>query len=226
MSNFYEIIQECRLELNYKPASTFAGLTKNDDLKLMNVINRVNKTIVLSDSYWFRQKKTTLNADTSIEYTLLFNGQIIDIMQGTEHYYYEPDYTKFYDGTVGSQRYGFYSGKLLLPSYSTTTTITIYYITNNPAADSTGVTEKNMMELETDISIIPELYRNNILVYGSCAAFKAMPSNDKYKHWTVQYNIALAKMRSNCLNSIGQMPHIPMLENRPTVSPDSFRHIL
>lgn len=208
--NYFEIINKCLIELNYKPVTAFAKLTKNDYIRLKNVINRLNSDVVTSEPYWFRQKKTTITVDSDTEYDLTFDGKITDVFEDDTRYIFDNDYTHFYNDSGSGTTYGFYGGKLLFTPVTTSKTVTIYYVTNNPATDSTGVTEKDEMALETDLSIIPERYRESILINGSCMKFKGLVTHPKYQHWSNEYAKALSNMKAECLNTQEDKPKIVM----------------
>ena len=108
--SYLTIINDCLTELNFKTITSFSS-SKVDQLKLRNTVNRLNKQIVLSENYHFRQKKTTLVIDDSIEYTNPATGKILYICDGSTEYRYEPDYTKIYNGTSSALVYSFYGGK-------------------------------------------------------------------------------------------------------------------
>uniref|UniRef100_UPI004026B1F6 hypothetical protein n=1 Tax=Candidatus Scatousia sp. TaxID=3085663 RepID=UPI004026B1F6 len=56
--NYFELINKCLVELNYKQVFTFSELTKNEHLKLKNIINILNTEICNSEKWNFLLRKT------------------------------------------------------------------------------------------------------------------------------------------------------------------------
>lgn len=56
--NYFELINKCLVELNYKQVFTFSELTKNEHLKLKNIINMLNTEICNSEKWNFLLRKT------------------------------------------------------------------------------------------------------------------------------------------------------------------------
>lgn len=219
--NFLEILNKALVELNFKQITSLSS-SKIDQIKLRNAVNRINKDVVLSNNYWFRQKKTTLSIDDSIEYTNPATGKILCIKNDSIEYRFEPDYTKIYDGTSNGLVYSFFGGEILFPS--ATETVDIYYLTDNPAINSAG-TEISEMTVTTDIPLIPEKYQESILVNGACMAFKAMTTHPKYPHWRKEYINGISQLNAECLNSDDERPSISIRNPQKTFNQYSFGHI-
>jgi len=220
---FLEIINKALIELNFKPITSLSS-TKIDQVKLRNAINRVNKSIVLSNDFWFRQNKTTLVVDDSIEFANPATGKILFIKDNAIHYRYELDYTKIYDGTSAGLVYSFFGDKILFPSSDPSVTVDIYYLTDSPAVNASGV-EISEMTTITDVSIIPDKYQETVLVNGACMQFKAMVTHPKYQHWKTEYIKAIAELRAECLNDSEERPSISIYNPVKTINEQSFGHI-
>lgn len=211
---FFEIINDCLSELNYKQASSFAGLTNADDLKVMDEVNNVNREISLAEDWYFRQQKTsfTITANTT-EFTNPIVGKIALIMVGSTEYIYSSNFDDFYSGTASGTSYGLFSEKILFASCPTERTATIYYYTNYPAKTAAG-TLKSSMTLTDDVSIIPEQFRRDVLVYGACLRTRAMTKHVKYGSWLASYLNAIKALRSGCLRTKSEQAYIST-DNRP-----------
>ena len=55
--NFFEIINNCLLELNYRQVNNFSELIKNDHKKLISIINIINKEICSAHNWNFLSGK-------------------------------------------------------------------------------------------------------------------------------------------------------------------------
>ena len=73
--NYFEILNKCLVELNYKQVNSFSELTKNEHKKLKNIVNIINKEICLSEKWNFLLRTTTLSLPKN-------TGQIKNTVQG------------------------------------------------------------------------------------------------------------------------------------------------
>ncbi len=215
---YFDLINSCLVELNFRKQLFFSNLTKLDHLKIKNLLNRVNAEICSSENWWFRESKTTMtiNANT-IEHSNPVNGKITGIIIDNLEYFYDYDFEKFYKNTYSGQTYSFFNDKILFPKLSENKTATIFYLTNNFAKNAAGELKSSMV-LEDDTSIIPESFQESILVYGVCTRFKAMPTNPKYQHWLSEYTNALRNLRSQGFRAKLENPEVIISKQAPSKS--------
>ena len=208
--NYLETINKCLVELNYKQVNSFAELTKNDHKKLKNIINVLNSEICTSDRWNFLQRKTQiiLPANTGeIENTISGRIEAV-IVDGTKYDYYD-DFEKFFINSQPSGTYSFYDDKILFPVFNQAKNIDVLYYTNNCAKDNVG-NEKFSMENYDDESLIPEVFAEPLLVYGSCMRLKGNPEHIRFSYWLSMYKDALANMRSRISKTIDETPNVRM----------------
>ncbi|HIS82365.1 TPA: hypothetical protein IAD41_02000, partial [Candidatus Scatenecus faecavium] len=68
--NYFELVNKCLVELNYKQVNAFSELTKNDHKKIKNIINVINNEVCGYDNWNFKLRKS--------EVTLAKNTNEID----------------------------------------------------------------------------------------------------------------------------------------------------
>lgn len=194
--NYFELVNKCLVELNYKQVNTFSELTKNDHKKIKNIINVINKEVCMYDNWNFKLRKTEveLPAKTS-EIDNPIEGRIASIVIDGHVYKYFDKPDEFIMSKAPSGTYSCFADKLLLPEFDKDKQINIIYYTANTAVDVDG-SEKKELELEQDSSLIPAVFAEPILVYGTCMRLKANPQHVKFSYWLSMYNSALANMRS------------------------------
>ena len=192
--NYFQIITRVLQELKYPTVATFSNLTNPEHLQIKNLINVVNRDILLSAGYNVREKSRNFNipANTS-NYTRVYNsingeikrnGVIVD----EEVYNLEQDISKFITGNVDETEYCIYGQYFYFGSKNEIRTANIMYLTYNLAENSSGVEQEELI-LETDVSIIPEQLVEQILVYGTCYYYKGSNSTDaRMAFWLQQYN--------------------------------------
>jgi hypothetical protein len=170
--NYFELINKCLVELDYKQVSDFSELTKNDHKKLKNILNVLNTEICSYDRWNFLQRKTkiTLPKNTG-EIENQIDGRIEMILVDGCKFDYYPNFEKFFLNSQPSNTYGLYGDKILFPIFNQAKNIEILYYTKNCAKDKDGV-EKFAMEDFDDTSLIPEPFVEPILVYGACLRLK------------------------------------------------------
>lgn len=212
--NFYDLINKCLLELNYKQVEDFEELIKTDHLKIKQTLNRVNNEVCASFDWVFLQRRTTIDIPmeqtSETEQASGDNGAIsnppcgvpgrIDMVKiDGQEYRYTPDYKAFLAPTNESAqiagKYSMFNNSLLFPPSAAGKTADIIYYTNNCVVDENGV-EKAFFENETDKTLIPEYFCEPLLVYGACMRTKANPEHVKFKYWYGMYNETLSAMRS------------------------------
>ena len=87
--------------------------------------------------------------------------------------------------------------------------INVVYYTSNTAKTAEG-TEKKALENEDDTSLIPDVYAEPILVYGTCMRLKSNPQHVKFSYWLSMYNSALANMRSKISVDANYAPSVKL----------------
>ena len=211
--NFFQLINLCLLEVNYKTENYFENLTKPDHIKFKNFLNRVNSEICLSDNWNFRRMKADfpINANQK-EYEITFNGKIAKIFDDKTELEFNPDYTLIYLDKTNSSGYSVFNDKLLI-SAPKNTTLTVYYYKDDCAASHEGVS-KPYMEFQEDVSILPNEFVEPLLVYGACLRFKSATSHPKYSFWTAEFLKAYRNLRSNALMTEAYKPSLRLSDRR------------
>ena len=208
--NYFEIMNKCLVELGYKQVNVFAELTKNDHLKLKNIINIINNTICRYDNWYFLMRKKQLQLESgNTEIPNTIDGRIIKVMIDNQEYDYLINYEDFIGRTIPEKCFTVCGDKLIFPEFKNEKTISITYYTKNTAISADG-TEKSRLEAETDTSLIPMPFVEPLLVYGSCMRLKANPQHVKFSYWYGMYKEALSDMRAQISISAKEMPLIKM----------------
>lgn len=208
--NYFELVNKSLVELNYKQVNAFTELTKNDHKKLKNIINVINKEICSSNNWNFRLRKAELELPagcSEIENTIY--GRIASIVIDGHVYKYFDRPEKFIMKKAPSQTYSSFNDKLLLPEFDKDKLINVIYYTSNTAKTEKGE-EKSELKTESDVSIIPDLFAEPILVYGACMRLKANPQHVKFSYWMSMYNNAIANMRSRISVDSGSTSFVKM----------------
>ena len=208
--NYFELINKCLTELNYKQVTTFNELTKNDHKKIKNIINLINREVCNSEKWSFLLRKTStkLEANTS-EVTNPANGKITMLSIDGVKYRYIDNFEKFFINSQPEHCYTSFNDKLLLPMFDEDKTVEIIYYTSNCAKDTEN-TEKASLEGETDESLIPGLFAEPLLVYGTCMRLKGNPQHIRFNYWYGMYKDALANMRANLITDIHSTPNVKL----------------
>lgn len=205
---YFDLINKCLVELNYKKVNAFNELIKNDHLKIKNILNIVNAEICTFDDWNFLLRKATLilPANTG-EIKNTINGRIKTLSVDDSKYEFSEDYEQFLFDKTKDKTYSILNDMLLLPVFDTQKEINIVYYTNNFVKNSNSE-EKMQMTLATDETVIPEPFAEPLLVYGTCMKMKANLEYPKFNYWNAMYNKALATLRSKLLTSASQTPTI------------------
>ena len=58
--NYFELINKCLIELNYKQVNAFSELVKNDHKKIKNILQLLNSEISNYQNWDFKLRKTTV----------------------------------------------------------------------------------------------------------------------------------------------------------------------
>lgn len=208
--NYFDLVNKCLAELNYKQVNAFSELTKNDHKKIKNIINLVNNEVCNYDNWNFKLRKATLNlpaGSTEIDNTIY--GRIASILIDGHVYKYFDKPEVFINGKSPSGTYSSFNDKLLMPEFDEDKTVNIVYYTANTAISADGI-EKKLMEAETDSSLIPDVFAEPLIVYGACMRLKANPQHVKFSYWMSMYNSALAYMRSRITVDSEAAPFVNM----------------
>lgn len=216
--NYLELINKCLVELNIKQVNGFTELTKNDHKKIKNILNVINNEVCAFDNWNFKLRKTTLKLgakQTQLENTI--PGRIASIVIDDMVYKFFDKPEEFILKKAPSHTYSVFNDKILLPEFVESKTINVVYYTSNSAitevVDDKGaetIEEKPLMEKETDKSLIPSVFAEPILVYGTCLRLKANPQHVKFGYWMSMYNNSIANMRSKIAINADATPSIKM----------------
>lgn len=209
--NFLEIINKCLLELNYRQVNSFSELVKNDHKRIMNIINVINQEICSACNWNFLIRKTTLTipANTA-EIDNSINGRILYLLVNGKKYKYTDDIESFLTGNAKDCTYSVCDDKLLFPKTTLARTAQVIYYTKNCVKDSQG-NEKMTMTQATDLSVIPDPFDEQLLIYGTCLRLKANPSYIRFSYWMSMYKEALANLRSTSSIDAKDAPVVRLL---------------
>jgi hypothetical protein len=206
--NYFELINKCLIELNYKTCDSFTDLVKNDHEKIKNIINIINAEVCSLDNWNFLLRKSEI-------YLPKNTGEIINTIQGRIHslfidntkYEFFDDFEKFMLNKQPSNSYTVFNDKILLPTFSEDKDIEIIYYTNYFAQDSDG-SDIASMSIEDDVSQIPAVFAEPVLVYGTCMRFKGNAEYSKFSYWYGMYKDSLANLRAKIGTNALESPQI------------------
>lgn len=206
--NYFELINKCLVELNYKQCDSFTDLVKNDHEKIKNILNIINAEVCGFDTWNFLLRKFQV-------YLPKHMGEIINTVTGRIHslyidstkYEFFPDFEKFLLNKQPSNTYSVFNDKILLPVFDKDKTIEIIYYTNNFAQDSQGQDISSMTK-ESDNSVIPIPFVEPILVYGTCMRFKGNAEYSKFSFWYGMYKDSLSNLRAKIGTNALETPSI------------------
>lgn len=194
--NYFEILNKCLVELNYKQVNSFSELTKNEHEKLKNIVNVINKEICLSEKWNFLLRTTTLSLPKNtgqIKNTV--QGKIATVMIDGKIFKYYDNFEKFFTNSQPQGTYTSFNDMLLFPIFNKNKEIEIIYYTSNSATSKEG-DEKNELEEETDKTLIPTVFAEPLLVYGACMRLKGNPQHVRFNYWYGMYKDALSNMKA------------------------------
>lgn len=206
--NYFELINKCLVELNYKQETSFSQLSKNEHEKLKNIINIINMEICSLEKWNFllREISLTLPAQTG-QIANSVNGRIAAVILDGQKYFYLDDFEKFFTNSQPEKTYTSFNDKLLFPVFDEEKEIKIIYYTADCAVSGTGE-EKKVLEAETDESLIPEPFSEPLLVYGSCMRLKGNPQHTRFNYWYGMYKEALANMKAKLAVDANAAPQV------------------
>jgi hypothetical protein len=206
--NYFELINRCLVELNYKTCDEFTDLVKNDHEKIKNILNIINAEVCGFDNWNFLLRKLQID--------LLKNtGEVLNTIPGRIHsmyiddikYEFFSDFEKFLLNKQPSNTFTVFNDKILLPLFDTNKTIEIVYYTNNFAQDSDGL-DISSMGVEDDVSVIPFPFVEPILVYGTCMRLKGNTEYSKFSYWYSMYKESIANLRAKIGANALETPQI------------------
>lgn len=208
--NYFDLINKCLIELNYKTCDKFTDLVKNDHAKIKNILNIINAEVCGFDNWNFLLRKIQIDLPKG-------TGEIYNTVPGRLHsiyidnikYEFYPNFEKFMHNTQPSNTYTVFNDKILLPFFDSDKTIDIIYYTNNFAQDSEGQ-DISSMAAETDVTVIPAPFAEPILVYGTCMRLKGSAEYSKFSYWYGMYKESLANLRSKVGASVCDVPQIKL----------------
>lgn len=206
--NYFELINKCLVELNYKQETSFSQLSKNEHEKLKNIINIINTEICSLEKWNFllREISLTLPAQTG-QIANSVNGRIAAVILDGQKYFYLDDFEKFFTNSQPEKTYTSFNDKLLFPVFDEEKEIKIIYYTADCAVSGT-CEEKKVLEAETDESLIPEPFSEPLLVYGSCMRLKGNPQHTRFNYWYGMYKEALANMKAKLAVDANAAPQV------------------
>ncbi len=194
--NYFEILNKCLIELNYKQVNSFSELTKNEHKKLKNIVNVINKEICLSEKWNFLLRTTTLSLPKNtgqIKNTV--QGKIATVMIDGKIFKYYDNFEKFFTNSQPQGTYTSFNDMLLFPIFNKNKEIEIIYYTSNSATSKEG-NEKTELEEENDKTLIPTVFAEPLLVYGACMRLKGNPQHVRFNYWYGMYKDALSNMKA------------------------------
>ena len=213
---YFELVNACLLELNYKQVASFKDLYKSDHKRILENLNRVNFEVCSSFDWLFLQQKERVNlARGAFEVSNPCEGKIKSLMLNGRKLNYIADYEEFLKprkkgSNTLSGCYSCFEDKILLPTQHKEGVLDVYYVSNNYAVDSDGC-PKAKMQQASDESVIPMPYSEHILVYGACMKLKGNPEHNKFKFWYSLFTQAVANLRSRALYSAEECPKVRLL---------------
>lgn len=214
--NYFGIFNKVMLELNYRPVNVFANIFKNEHLRILQNIARVNSEVCNSHDWDFLRKMGQFkilagkrNFENEPE------GKITAIYENGTKFNYNNNFQDFFNDSAAPNSYGVFDGRVIFTKNSAEKTLDVFYTTKNFALDGNGAPKLNL-ESENDISIIPKPFCEDILVYGACTKTKANPSFPKFAFWNSTYIRALGRMRSENSATHEDSPYLS-IEGRKSV---------
>ncbi len=194
--NFLELINKCLLELNYKQVNSMAELVKNDHKRIITILNIINKEICNIEGWNFLLRRMNLSLPAGVsEIDNTVNGRILYLFIDGKKYNFSDNIEPFLTGNANAEAYSSFSDKLMFPKFDKDKTIDVIYYTKNCVLDAQNQ-EKTDFEAESDVSLIPMPFAEQLLVYGACLRLKANPQYFKFSYWLSMYKEALLNLKS------------------------------
>lgn len=206
--NFLNLINKCLLELNFRQVNKFSELVKNDHKRIVSILNVINNEICNSEKWNFLLRNTTLalpEKTSEIENTI--PGRIWYLIIDGQKYKYIDGVEPFLTGKNPTGVFSICANKILLPKFSEKKEVNILYYSKYGVVDENGE-EKENFENETDKSLIPMPFVEQILVYGTCLRVKANPQHIKFAYWMSMYKEALLNLKSKSSGYVLTAPSV------------------
>ena len=213
MMNYLKLINKCLLELNYKQVNVFSELIKNDHKRIINIMNTLNRELCAIEGWNFLLRRTSIilpKGTTEIDNEV--DGRILYLFVDGKRYDYCDDVEFFMEGNPKNYTYSAFANRLLFPKFDNDKVLDVIYFTKNCVKDSAGM-EKEDFEYETDESLIPMPFVEQLLVYGTCLRLKANPQYFKFPYWISMFKEALANLKSKTAASALNAPVVKMFRN-------------
>ena len=211
--NYLQLINKCLLELNYKQVNVFSELIKNDHKRIINIMNTLNRELCAIEGWNFLLRRTSIilpKGTTEIDNEV--DGRILYLFVDGKRYDYCDDVEFFMEGNPKNYTYSAFANRLLFPKFDNDKVLDVIYFTKNCVKDSAGM-EIEDFEYETDESLIPMPFVEQLLVYGTCLRLKANPQYFKFPYWISMYKEALANLKSKTAASALNAPVVKMFRN-------------
>ena len=196
------------LELNLRPLEQFENIYKNEHLRILENIKRVNSEICTVHDWDFltRQDKCTLHKG---EYDSCYEtrGKVLSVWEGGHKLKYNKNFTDFFTGRAALDSYGVFNGRLIFQKGNKDRHFRVFYTIKAMAVDIDGV-EKANFEAPTDVSLIPSPFAEDVLVYGTCTKTKANPGFAKFPYWNANYIRAIGRLRAECCITSEDVPTV------------------
>lgn len=207
MSNYYEILKNvCILAHEEKPSS-FSD-NKSPYAEIKKYINDILEE-VCAKFYWsFRERLYSFNTTSGqkeyefpsgmISSDILRDGIRIENSSKPLYFMFHHELDSIVSGSGKSYRYSVYSDKLILdPLPDGIYSVSVKYLTSNYAYNFDKSVEKPKLELETDISILPERFVK-IIEWGAYSLYRQnFKPDNKYKLARDKYLEFLFDMQKN-----------------------------
>lgn len=205
---YFELINKCLTELNYKNVNVFSELIKNEHSKIKNILNTLNSEVCSSENWPFLIKKTEVllpKCQGTIENPA--DGRIFALKIDGKTYKYIPNFECFFTNSQPLKTYSTINNTILLPQFEKDKNVEIYYYSKDCVKDSDGNFKANF-EYTDDESVIPMPYAEPLLVYGTCLRLKGNPQHIRFNFWLSMYNSALINLKAHCKSSVDDIPQI------------------
>lgn len=206
--NFLNLINKCLLELNFRQISKFSELVKNDHKRIVSILNVINNEVCNSEKWNFLLRNTTLTLpEKTSEIKNTIPGRIWYLIIDGQKYKYTEDIEAFLTGGNPTGVFSICADKILLPQFPEKKEVKILYYSKYGIVDENGE-EKENFENETDKSLIPMPFAEQILVYGTCLRVKANPQHIKFAYWMSMYKEAILNLKSKSSGYVLSSPSV------------------
>jgi len=205
--NYFEIIKKVAVcpGINLKEPQVF-DTSDSQIKKIKNAVNQALKSVCSCWDWNFRVKKTVFESVSGLSEYNGVGGNIFKVLCERDiSTQYELTYSSDIDimsrsGIPCSYKIRF--GKIALyPTPSESKTVTVYYYTDKYAYTDEQV-EKEELEYETDVPLIPEKYQD-LIVHKAVLNYFAKPSKKEYPYYLAQYCERLSQVKLDDRDSLG-----------------------